>query len=275
MSCPPQNQPTLLFDFQKNVLNNSNALTTPNDPLISQVFNSPISSLAQAVNSFHMFPMPMAYFFYPYPIIFTVANGVNGGNATYLSNPAATGSDGLKQFSQADIQPLLNALFFQVNCTSATTGLSLMRNLPGVRSNFGSLQASIEVMTGLEREVDDEKYLKMECSDLRWSICEAGESDVSDEEQDPAKPMLRGYFLLQKGNCTRGTCAQSAEICIIQSEKVTVRWLKYLAYGSTDEKVSGRLQDAIVDAGKASSRDKIQAQLHCVAVHTRSDDLAN
>ncbi|KAJ6545207.1 hypothetical protein B0H19DRAFT_1075556 [Mycena capillaripes] len=297
------------------------------------------------------------------PIIFTVANGVNGGNATYLSYPAATGSDGLKQFSQADTQPLLNALFFQVNCTSATTGLSLMRNSPGVRSNFGSLQASIEVMTGLEREVDDEKYLKMECSDLRWSICEAGESDVSDEEQDPAKPKLRGYFLLQKGNCTRPGCGYSTDppnaltvsfflvhhhirevfwtglfwadlsvrctalleyhhpdvgsrlpwtvvhacvtagrweaihivpvnlgdlrsvsrdmysvvwtgtICIIQSEKVTVRWLKYLAYGSTDEKVSGRLQDAIVDAGKASSRDKVQAQLYCVAVDTRSDDL--
>ncbi|KAJ7246187.1 hypothetical protein C8J57DRAFT_1523690 [Mycena rebaudengoi] len=110
MVCPPTNL-TFLFDFQKNVLDNSFNLAVANNPVISQVLNSP-----HTVNQMWQFHSNTATGLY------TIGNGANGGNTAFLSYPAATTPNLIKTFDQASIQTSGEPLNFVVECIDGDTG---------------------------------------------------------------------------------------------------------------------------------------------------------
>ncbi|KAJ6521631.1 hypothetical protein DFH09DRAFT_1097616 [Mycena vulgaris] len=105
MSCPPKGL-TSLVDFQKNVLDISGARMVANNPVISYITNSPPSS-----NQMWQFKFNVTTGLY------TIGNGVGGGNTTFLSYPAATGPGMLTTSDQAAVQPSSQALQFIVACS--------------------------------------------------------------------------------------------------------------------------------------------------------------
>ncbi|KAJ7094276.1 hypothetical protein C8R44DRAFT_989677 [Mycena epipterygia] len=119
MACVPTLALLLLVNFQGNVLDNAGANAFPpsaNNPIIGQSLNSPI---ADSLNQQWRF-IPQAG-----NSSYIIANGISGGNAAFVSYPAA-GNPGPFDalFAQAVTQ--LNqsqALVFEVECTGSTTGI--------------------------------------------------------------------------------------------------------------------------------------------------------
>ncbi|KAJ7195323.1 hypothetical protein GGX14DRAFT_575640 [Mycena pura] len=105
---------TSLSPCPKNVLDNSNSGTVANNPVISQIFNSP-----ETFNQQWQFNLNATTGFY------TIGNGVSGGNALFLSYPAATTPNMLKTFDQASMQLGGQALNFIVDCTGSNTAFIL------------------------------------------------------------------------------------------------------------------------------------------------------
>ncbi|KAJ7261615.1 hypothetical protein C8J57DRAFT_1514130 [Mycena rebaudengoi] len=109
MVCPPTNL-AFLFDFQKNVLDNSNNQAVANNPVISQVLNSPVT-----VNQ-------MWQFHNTTPGFYTIGNAAAGGNTAFLSYPAATTPNLIKTFDQASIQTSGQPVNFMVDCLGGING---------------------------------------------------------------------------------------------------------------------------------------------------------
>ncbi|KAJ6521629.1 hypothetical protein DFH09DRAFT_1424706 [Mycena vulgaris] len=114
MSCPPKGL-TYLVDFQKNVLDNSGSRMVANNPVISYITNSPPSS-----NQMWQFNFNVTTGLY------TIGNGVGGGNTTFLSYPAATTPGMLTTSDQAAVQPGSQALSFIVACTADSKSAVLL-----------------------------------------------------------------------------------------------------------------------------------------------------
>ncbi|KAJ6499761.1 hypothetical protein DFH09DRAFT_1373611 [Mycena vulgaris] len=113
MACPPKGL-TFLVDLQNNVLDNSGARTVANNPVISYVPNSP-----PTLNQMWQFNLNATTGLY------TIGNGVGGGNTIFLSYPAATTPNMLTTSDQASTQPGGQALNFIVECINSNTAFIL------------------------------------------------------------------------------------------------------------------------------------------------------
>ncbi|KAJ7094277.1 hypothetical protein C8R44DRAFT_860412 [Mycena epipterygia] len=125
MACVPQLALLFLANFQGHVLDNANANTfapSANNPIITTGLNPAIS-----LNQQWQF-IPQAG-----NTTFIIANGVNGGNAAFLSYPGAGTPGPLRPgFSQAVTQLTQSqALVFEVECSSTVSNAGVIRETLG------------------------------------------------------------------------------------------------------------------------------------------------